>query len=120
LAIQNVGGFEKRREALNMDFDSKSNLVLSVSPGHHQQWHVAEPGICPPLATFDTPQAACAWALDYAKPKGGRVVVEKWVAAESGAVIGSATAAEVIFSIPVSVTQRPDARFRPARGIGSP
>lgn len=59
-----------------MDFDQESDLILSVSRGQNEQWRVTANDFGQPLATFDDPQAACAWAIARAKPRRGRVFFE--------------------------------------------
>ncbi len=61
-----------------MNFVLKPNTVLSVARDHEQQqWHVMAQDITTPLASFNDPQAACAWAIARARSVQGRVVVEE-------------------------------------------
>jgi hypothetical protein len=60
-----------------MDFGQASNFVLNVMRGEDQAWHVVAQDIHQPLASFDNPHSACAWAIAHAKPKCGSVVMEK-------------------------------------------
>jgi hypothetical protein len=77
-----------------MDFDQESNLVLKVMLGEDKEWHVIVQDFHKPLASFDNPHSACAWAIARAKPKRGRVIVE---------------------TIPVEWIDGGDSRFTPAR-----
>lgn len=60
-----------------MNFDQKSNLDFRVLRGKNNQWHVTAQDFRQPLASFDTPHEACAWAIARAKAKRGRVFVEE-------------------------------------------
>ena len=61
-----------------MNFVLKPNTVLSVVRGHDpQQWHVTAQDMANPLASFNDPQAACAWAIARARSVQGRVLVEE-------------------------------------------
>jgi hypothetical protein len=53
----------------------ESDVVLSVELGQDKQWHVTTQEIPQPLASFDNPQSACAWALWSVQPKRGKVLV---------------------------------------------
>ena len=53
------------------------NADLSVLHGQDEQWHVTSQDISKPLASFDNPQAACAWAIERAKPMRSRIFVEE-------------------------------------------
>ncbi len=59
-----------------MDIYHEINVVMSVSPGKDKQWQVITEDIEQPLASFDSPQAACAWAIAQAKLLGGKVLIE--------------------------------------------
>jgi hypothetical protein len=98
-----------------MDFDSK-DLVLSVAPGQNNQWHVTALDSTDPLASFDDPQTACAWAVALAKPKQGRVVVEELAPSDTTSARDLRNPPEAFkFSIPVTWTESRDSRFRSAR-----
>ena len=60
-----------------MKFDQESNLDFRVSRGQNNQWHVTAHDLRQPLASFDSPHEACAWAIERARPKQGRVFVEE-------------------------------------------
>jgi hypothetical protein len=77
-----------------MDFDQESHFVLNVMLGEDKAWHVVMQDVHQPLASFDNPHSACAWAIAHAKPKCGRVVMEK---------------------IPVAWVEGADSRYAPAR-----
>ena len=49
------------------------DVVLSVLDGQNEQWHVTAQEASKPLASFDNPLAACAWAIERAKPMGSRI-----------------------------------------------
>jgi hypothetical protein len=78
-----------------MDLEQENDLVLNVLLGQNKEWHVIAQDFRQPLASFDNPHSACAWAIARAKPKRGRVIVEK---------------------IPVAWTDSGDSRFKSARG----
>ena len=100
-----------------MDFKTEGNLVLSVSLGQNKQWEVSSQESSRPLASFDKPQGACAWAIAFAKPRRGQVLVEQ-VAASSAASSHAVRSAPQTFkfSIPVTWTDSRDLRFKSARG----
>ena len=58
-----------------MDSVEESDVVLSVTLGQHEQWNVTTQEFPHPLASFSNPQAACAWAIQRAKPKRSRVLI---------------------------------------------
>ena len=88
-----------------MDFDTEGNFVLSVSLGENNQWHVSARDVSRPLASFDEPQAACAWAIAVAKPRRGKVLVEELAASYPGSTHALTSATEKFkFSIPVTWT----------------
>jgi hypothetical protein len=58
-----------------MDLEQESNLVLNVLRGQDDRWHVIAEDLQQPLASFDTPHDACAWAIAQAKGKRGKVFV---------------------------------------------
>jgi hypothetical protein len=70
---QRFNGKETEHE---MDFDRESNVDFRVLRGQNNQWHVTEQDLRQPVASFDSPHEACAWAIARAKPKRGRVFVE--------------------------------------------
>ena len=51
--------------------------VLNVVKGMDHRWYVLINELDAPIAFFDTPHEACAWAIAHAKPKRGRVFLEK-------------------------------------------
>jgi hypothetical protein len=53
------------------------DTVLSVLRGQNEQWHVTTPKASKPLASFNNPQAACAWAIDRSKPMGSKIFVDE-------------------------------------------
>ena len=53
----------------------ENDVVLSVELGQDKLWHVTTQEIPQPLASFDSPQSACAWALWRVKPKRGKVFI---------------------------------------------
>jgi hypothetical protein len=53
------------------------DVVLNVLRGQNGQWHVTVQGFSQPLASFQNLQAACAWAIDHARPTRGRVFVNE-------------------------------------------
>jgi hypothetical protein len=59
-----------------MDPDQESNPVLTVLRGQNDRWHVVLDDYRRPLATFDGPHDACAWAIARAKDKRARIFVE--------------------------------------------
>ena len=59
-----------------MDVNQDSNLVLTVLRGHNDRWHVVVDDLRQPLATFERPHDACAWAIARAKSKRARIFVE--------------------------------------------
>jgi len=101
-----------------MDMEQESDFILSVSRGENQQWQVSVQDLKQPLATFNTPQAACAWAIARAKPKRGRVLVEE-LATDDLCYVDAAlkTTGTFKFSIPVAWTDSTNstARFPSAR-----
>lgn len=64
------------RTEIDMDFNQDSNLVLTVLRGHNDRWHVVVDDLRQPLATFERPHDACAWAIARAKSKRARIFVE--------------------------------------------
>jgi hypothetical protein len=60
-----------------MEFDQESDLDFRVLRGQNNQWHVTAQDFRQPLASFDSPHEACAWAIARAIPKQGRVFVEE-------------------------------------------
>jgi hypothetical protein len=64
------------RSENEMDFNQESNLVLRVLRGHNNRWHVIVDDFRQPLATFEGPHDACAWAIARAKSTRGKVFVE--------------------------------------------
>jgi len=52
-------------------------LILNVIRGTDNRWQVTSEDLGQPIAFFDTAQDACSWAIARAKPKRGRVFVEK-------------------------------------------
>ncbi len=60
-----------------MDSNEQSNLDFRVLRGQDNQWHVTADDFHQPLASFDSPHDACAWAIARAKPKQCRVFVEE-------------------------------------------
>ena len=60
-----------------MDLDQESNLDFRVLRGQNNQWHVTAQDLRQPLASFDSPHEARAWAIARAKPKQCRVFVEE-------------------------------------------
>jgi hypothetical protein len=67
------------------------DAVLNVIVGHDAQWHVTSEHSLQPLASFDDPQSACAWAIQRVKPVQGRVAVD---------------------GIPIAIRFEPDGQFR--------
>ena len=61
---------------IEMDVNQDSNLVLTVLRGHNDRWHVVVDDLRQPLATFERPHDACAWAIARAKSKRARIFVE--------------------------------------------
>lgn len=59
-----------------MDFGEDCNLVLMVLRGQNDRWHVVVDDLRQPLATFERPHDACAWAIARAKSKRARIFVE--------------------------------------------
>jgi hypothetical protein len=55
----------------------ESDGVLNVTPGQDEQWHVTSENSSQPLASFDDPKSACAWAIQRAKPNQGRVLFDE-------------------------------------------
>lgn len=64
------------RTEIEMDVNQDSNLVLTVIRGHNDRWHVVVDDLRQPLATFERPHDACAWAIARAKRKRARIFVE--------------------------------------------
>jgi hypothetical protein len=99
-----------------MDIEQESDFILSVSRGQNQQWHVSVQEVQQPLATFNTPQAACAWAIARAKPRRGRVLVEELETDDAGyADAALKTTGSFKFSIPVAWTDNSQSRLPSAR-----
>lgn len=98
-----------------MGIEQKGEFVLCVSRVHNQQWQVSVQDLQQPLATFDSAQAACAWAIARAKPKRGRVLVEEWET-DDAACLDTAlkTTGNFKFSIPVTWTDNSNPRFNSA------
>jgi hypothetical protein len=102
-----------------MDFYHESNVVLSVSLTKNKQWHVTWKDSKQPLASFDNPQAACAWAIAQAKPKGGRVLVEEMVASSPASLPDGMNAPNIFkSSIPVTWTDSGYSQFKFVGGKG--
>lgn len=59
-----------------MDVNQDSNSVLTVLRGHNDRWHVVADDLRQPLATFERPHDACAWAIARAKSRRARIFVE--------------------------------------------
>ncbi len=59
-----------------MDLNQESTLVLRVLRGHNNRWHVIVDDFRQPLATFEGPHDACAWAIARAKDECGKIFVE--------------------------------------------
>ena len=59
-----------------MNLEQQSDLVLSVFRGQNDRWHVIVDEFQRPLASFDCPHDACAWAIARAKDARGKVFVE--------------------------------------------
>ena len=99
-----------------MDFSADGDFVLSVSLGQSNQWHVSARDVSHPLASFDEPQAACAWAIAVARPKRGKVLVEELAASSPATSHSLRSASEAFkFSIPVASTDSRNLRFESAR-----
>lgn len=64
------------RTGNEMDFNQESNLILRVLRGDDNRWHVIGDDFRQPLATFEGPHDACAWAITRAKSKRGNIFVE--------------------------------------------
>ena len=94
-----------------MDFDPKGNLILSVSLGQNKQWYVSAQDLSHPLASFDNPQAACAWAIAVAKPKRGKVLVEELTSPPASPHDFRNAPETFKFSIPVAWTDSGDSRL---------
>jgi len=60
-----------------MDLDQESNLDFRILRGQNNQWQVTAQNFRQPLASFDSPHDACAWAIARAKPNRCRVFVEE-------------------------------------------
>jgi len=60
-----------------MDLNQQNILDFRVLRGQNNQWHVTGEDLRQPLASFDSPHAACEWAIARAKPQHGRVFVEE-------------------------------------------
>lgn len=101
-----------------MNFKQVSSPVLSVLRGPNQQWHVsAQDNLRQPLATFDNPQAACAWAIAHAQPKRGRVLVEELANSDAPSPNECMNTVDTfVFSIPVTWTEGRDSRYRSTHG----
>jgi len=100
-----------------MDFHLNSDLVLSVSPGKDYQWQVTAEDLKQPLASFDSPQAACDWAIAQAKLQGGKVLIEELEASASAFLHeGMNTPPKFKYSIPVVWTKSGYSRFKYTRG----
>ncbi|MEO7725675.1 MAG: hypothetical protein ABIS45_00295 [Burkholderiales bacterium] len=50
-------------------------VVFSVACDKNEQWHVTTQEFAKPLASFNDPRAACAWAIRRAKPVHGQVLI---------------------------------------------
>lgn len=72
-----------------MDLDQESNLDFKVLRGQNNQWHVTAQDLRQPLASFDSPHDACAWAIARAKPRRCRVFVEETFVDYSSLTAGS-------------------------------
>ena len=81
----------------------REQLVLRISPGVNKTWDVTEsPGKA--LASFASPQDACAWAIELARKSRARIFVEQLCAGSMS--VGpqrQAKGATPSFSIPVMV-----------------
>ena len=89
------------------------SIIISVSPGINKTWDVMESPARKPLASFANPQDACAWAIEMARAKDARVVVEQ-IKSRAGIASG-AKSASPDFPIPVMLDNDSDGRFRPPR-----
>ena len=104
-----------------MDIYHEINVVLSVSPGKDQQWQVTAEDLKQPLASFDSPQAACAWAIAQAKRQGGKVLIEELEASASASLqVGMNTPPKFKYSIPVVWTESGYSRFKYTRSQRHP
>jgi hypothetical protein len=85
-----------------MDDHLDRNLILSVSPGENSQWHVKAQDLAQPLASFGSPHAACDWAIAYAKPQGGKVLIEELMSSNQSSAGEDMNAPHIFkYSIPV-------------------
>ncbi len=65
-----------KRSENEMHPEQQNNLVLKVLRAHDNRWLVIADDPRQPLATFEGPRDACAWAIARAKSKRGRIFVE--------------------------------------------
>jgi hypothetical protein len=94
-----------------MDLDQE--VVFSVSHGQDRRWHVTTQDSPQPLVSFDDPQAACAWAIERAKPRRGKVFVEKRATATANSLRDRVPAPDLFeYWIPVIWTDSADSRFK--------
>jgi hypothetical protein len=99
-----------------MDFYHEINVVLSESPGKDKQWQVTAEDFKQPLASFDNPQAACAWAIAQAKFQGGKVLIEELETITSASVHEDMNTPPMSkYSIPVVWTESGYSRFKYTR-----
>ncbi len=99
-----------------MDIYHEINVVLSVSPGKDNQWQVTAEDNKHPLASFDSPQAACTWAITQAKLQGGKVLIEELVTSASASLHeGMNTPPKFKYSIQVVWTESGYSRFKYTR-----
>ena len=86
-----------------MNSHTENNLVLSVWLGQNKQWHVSARDFSLPLASFDNPQVACAWAIAVARAKHAKVLIEEPRVSSSGLSRSAMNSSESFkFSIPVT------------------
>ena len=99
-----------------MQPDQESSLVLSVIRGNNNQWPVTAQDFHETLASFDNPQAACAWAIARAKPERGRVFVEELTPDSAASARDSIPSPDRFkFSIPLTWTDNPRSRLENER-----
>ena len=99
-----------------MELNDSSDLVFSVLRAHNTQWHVTTQDSRQLLASFDNPQAACAWAIARAKPQRGKVFVEELAGSTRAFTRNRAPEPELFeYSMPVTWTESADSRFKTAR-----
>jgi len=99
-----------------MDIYHEINVVLSVSPGKDKRWQVTAEDFMQPLASFDSPQAACTWAIAQAKLQGGKVLIEELETSTSGSLHeGMNAPPKFKYSIPVLWSESGYSRFKHTR-----